>query len=213
MSTCLHCHSTILSTHGKKFCTLSCAARYNNARRAARTPESKQKTATATRNRHAASPAPPRTTVSQCVWCHKWFPGKRRTCSKSCYHSHKSNYQSTRLKTDSDYRSKLGTGHRSFMEVSFEAWVRTNYPSLPILPQHPFRNNKQHGHFYTDFYFPTLRLVIELDGTQHNLPDNKLHDAQRDQHLLDHHGVTVVRITSSEYKRQTRINEIRELLS
>ena len=85
MSTCLHCHSTILSTHGKKFCTLSCAARYNNARRAARTPESKQKTATATRNRHAASPAPPRTTVSQCVWCHKWFPGKRRTCSKSCY--------------------------------------------------------------------------------------------------------------------------------
>lgn len=213
MSTCLQCSKLITSPHGKKFCTQSCAARYNNTRRPTRTPESKQKTAIATHNRHITTPKPQYTAISQCVWCHKWFPGKRRTCSNACCRAHKSNYQSTRLKTDSEYRRKLGTGHKSFMEASFEGWVQANYPHLPMSTQHPFRNNKQHGYFYADFYFPTLHLVIELDGTQHNTPDNQAYDAQRDHHLLNCHGVNVVRITSREYRQQLRVDEIRQLLS
>ena len=52
--------------------------------------------------------------------------------------------------------------------------------------QHPIR-----GH-YLDFYCPIARLAVELDGSQHGLPQNLARDETREKVLLEA-GIEVLR--------------------
>lgn len=151
--------------------------------------------------------------VNWCSWCGSIIrDSSRQTCSDECFHQVKSKKQSDRLKNDIAYRRKLGTGRRSFMESSFAQWVKTNFPSVEFHQQHPFKNERGTGYYYADFYFPVKNLIIELDGTHHNHPDQIIHDERRDKHIKSL-GVSIVRITASEYRKQSRINEVIELVS
>lgn len=49
---------------------------------------------------------------------------------------------------------------------------------------------KGNGNYFLDFYFPDLKLNLEIDGRQHN--DRLEYDAQRDR-ILKEAGMTVVR--------------------
>ena len=49
------------------------------------------------------------------------------------------------------------------------------------------------SNYFLDFYFPDLKLDLEIDGKQHNQKDRKLSDEKRDL-LLNNHGITVYRI-------------------
>ena len=58
-----------------------------------------------------------------------------------------------------------------------------------------FRRQHPIGPFITDFYCHEAKLVIELDGSIHDLPDVKEKDAQRQAYLEDR-GLTVLRFTN-----------------
>ena len=42
------------------------------------------------------------------------------------------------------------------------------------------------GPFIADFYIPSAKIVIELDGIQHQMPENVVYDEARDRYLNDH---------------------------
>jgi very-short-patch-repair endonuclease len=51
--------------------------------------------------------------------------------------------------------------------------------------------------YVLDFYCPTKKLAIELDGSQHANPENVTHDNQREKYL-NSFGVTVLRFPNYE---------------
>lgn len=57
----------------------------------------------------------------------------------------------------------------------------------------PFNNN------FVDFYLPQLKLVIEIDGVQHNGKVDKIIDRERDM-FLKGYGINTVRISTKEIK-------------
>ena len=56
------------------------------------------------------------------------------------------------------------------------------------------------GHYIVDFYAPSVRLVIEVDGIQHYDLDNQRYDAERDKYLK-HLGLRVLRFNNLEVSR------------
>ena len=53
------------------------------------------------------------------------------------------------------------------------------------------------GEFIVDFYCPKAKLVIELDGMQHSLPDHQIYDAERSAYL-EGLGFMVMRFQNRE---------------
>jgi very-short-patch-repair endonuclease len=68
------------------------------------------------------------------------------------------------------------------------------YDFLKRLPVNVNRQ-KNIGDFIVDFYIASARIVIELDGSFHNLPYQKADDAKRDAELQQLH-ITVLRYTN-----------------
>ncbi len=58
-----------------------------------------------------------------------------------------------------------------------------------------FRSQEPLGPYIADFYCHPARLVIEIDGVQHN--DQHIHDAQRDAWMRDV-GIEVFRVSANE---------------
>ena len=61
-----------------------------------------------------------------------------------------------------------------------------------------FRRQFAIGHYIADFYCPTKKLVIELDGTVHST--QKEYDAIRDKFMKDF-GIQVLRFSNDEVGR------------
>ena len=59
----------------------------------------------------------------------------------------------------------------------------------------PFRVKRQHRieGYIVDFYIAEKKVVIELDGKQHLMEENKIADEKRDKKLAEW-GITVIRI-------------------
>ena len=70
------------------------------------------------------------------------------------------------------------------------------YDYLKLHPAN-FRRQKQFGHYSVDFYCASVKLVVELDGSQHYEPEEKQHDEDRDQ-KLSALGLTVLRFSNAE---------------
>ena len=67
------------------------------------------------------------------------------------------------------------------------------------------------GSYILDFYCPALTLAIELDGGQHNLPENRDYDAVRSE-FLKSQGITVLRFWNHEVllEMQSVLNKMEE---
>ena len=67
-----------------------------------------------------------------------------------------------------------------------------------FLKQLPVTVNRQKtiGNYITDFYIHSAKIVIELDGIQHELDEQKTIDKQRDDYLTSI-GITVLRYTNT----------------
>jgi len=70
------------------------------------------------------------------------------------------------------------------------------YDFLKYLPV-TVNRQKNIGNYIVDFYIAHRRIVIEIDGIQHELPENKLADQKRD---LDFRklGITVLRYKNKD---------------
>lgn len=53
------------------------------------------------------------------------------------------------------------------------------------------------GSYILDFYCPETRLAIEIDGGQHNEPENLLHDEERTK-FLNEQNIKVIRFWNTE---------------
>jgi very-short-patch-repair endonuclease len=67
-----------------------------------------------------------------------------------------------------------------------------------------FKFRRQHvvGNFILDFYCPTVKLAIEVDGGGHGDEDCVSHDAERTA-VLQEKGIRVLRFWNHEVLRQT----------
>ncbi len=76
-----------------------------------------------------------------------------------------------------------------------------------------FRRQHQVGGYYLDFYCPTAKLSVELDGFQHGLPEQMRHDAERAK-FLDSQGIEERRFWNHQWNtnREGVLLEIWEAL-
>jgi len=72
-----------------------------------------------------------------------------------------------------------------------------------VLKQRPIDN------FIVDFYIPSFKLVIEVDGDSHFSEAGKIRDAERTR-VLKGYGLQVVRFTNHEV--MTNLEGVREVL-
>ena len=68
------------------------------------------------------------------------------------------------------------------------------YDFLKLLP---YTVKRQHNidNFIVDFYIPKKKIVIEIDGIQHNSNEHKEYDARRDE-ILSAWGITGLRYSN-----------------
>ena len=85
---------------------------------------------------------------------------------------------------------KLRSDHT---EVEMRLWQKLRNRQLGV----DFRRQHPVGNFILDFYAPTLRLVIELDGGQHAEQTIGLRDERRTRWLTER-GATVLRFWNSD---------------
>ena len=74
--------------------------------------------------------------------------------------------------------------------------LRTRPGNLKFRKQHPF------DICTADFYCPSARLVIEVDGDSHDMDARRERDAQRDA-LLRGRGLKVIRFLAADVMRDT----------
>ena len=69
------------------------------------------------------------------------------------------------------------------------------------------------GPFILDFYCPQLRLCIELDGAQHYTLQGSENDLQREEWLLQEHGIRTLRFENKDIfiNHEGVIERIREI--
>jgi very-short-patch-repair endonuclease len=73
-------------------------------------------------------------------------------------------------------------------------WSRLNRNQVLGLQ---FRRQHPINMFIADFFCPKIKLVIEVDGSIHEIPEYKTHDNGRSDFLNDH-GITVIRFTNEQ---------------
>jgi very-short-patch-repair endonuclease len=69
-----------------------------------------------------------------------------------------------------------------------------------------FRRQHSIGYFIADFYCPSEKLIIELDGKHHFSPEGIEKDRERDEHLKEL-GIKVLRLENKEV-----LNNLSEVL-
>ena len=66
-----------------------------------------------------------------------------------------------------------------------------------------FRRQAVIGRYIVDFYCPQIKLVIELDGSQHFEEDAVVKDAERDKYI-ENYGIKIFRVQNIDVNRNFR---------
>ena len=70
-----------------------------------------------------------------------------------------------------------------------------------------FRRQHPVGPYVLDFYCPSARLAVEIDGSAHDHPDRAMHDARRDAWLIEH-SIRVLRFDAKDILDQSGIDDV-----
>jgi very-short-patch-repair endonuclease len=62
---------------------------------------------------------------------------------------------------------------------------------------HRFRRQHPIANYIVDFYCHKLKLVIEVDGSIHNKPENMVYDSDRDK-VMKELGLTIMRFSNED---------------
>lgn len=76
-------------------------------------------------------------------------------------------------------------------EEFFWLRLREQFPEFRFRRQHPI------SIYIADFYCHKLKLVIEIDGSIHDVPDIKINDIKR-QSDLESYGLKIIRFTNQQ---------------
>ena len=96
------------------------------------------------------------------------------------------------------YNKKLMANARSLRKNMTREEKHLWYDFLKRLP---FNVRRQHNieNYIVDFYIAKKKIVIEVDGRQHLLPENKYADKQRDADLANW-GIVVLRYSNDSIR-------------
>jgi cyclase len=83
--------------------------------------------------------------------------------------------------------------HQTFAEEIVWNYLRTKPLGFKFRRQHPFSN------YILDFYCHALKLVIEVDGSIHELEEVKKNDQARQKHL-EEKGMTILRFNNDNIR-------------
>lgn len=119
------------------------------------------------------------------------------------------------------YTRKKQLSKRSLQAKIFDAIINIGYfdplevwIEFPVVIKNSLRLPGQGGSYYLlDYYFPDLRLAVELDSDLHNPKKDQI----RDQFLLETYGIATIRITDlqkpsvqkKEFKELTKLMRLR----
>ena len=202
---CLCCHKPIKC--GKKICSSSCAAKYNNKLRAPRSEESRRKTSESLIKYYKQDAQQEKRLLKLkngvihtkkvykkvCPTCGKVFNGSKKQvyCSMKCAHSNEDYKNKIRAKVKE--RIENGTfsgwktrGKRSYPEKFWENVLNNN--GIRFVPE-DFSTKK----YFLDFLIEKngKKIDVEIDGKQHK--ERKEHDIERDGFLAEN-GFIVYRV-------------------
>ena len=93
-----------------------------------------------------------------------------------------------------DYNKKLNGTSRALRKDMTPEEKHIWYDFLQKLPL-PVKRQKVIGNYIVDFYIPFAKIVIEIDGRQHLMEENKISDKERDGYLLSM-GIKVLRYSN-----------------
>jgi cyclase len=81
--------------------------------------------------------------------------------------------------------------------------IKPGIQNLKVRRQHPI------GHYVADFYCHQLKLIIEVDGSIHNLEEVKINDDEKEKYFIDL-GYTVLKFTNDQVHHDLEyiLNEI-----
>lgn len=99
---------------------------------------------------------------------------------------------------NSENRKNLGRHKRSWMELTFEKYLKENNITEWDTEVH-FWNDKLCKNYFPDFIFESKKLIIELDGTQHRKTVEQ--DSLRDEWFTTR-GYEVIRVPVEEFKKR-----------
>ena len=88
-------------------------------------------------------------------------------------------------------RAKRLRREMSLPEVMLWQILRTRPEGLKFRRQHPI------GPYVADFYYPSAKTIIEVDGIVHGMGDRAARDDARDRFLAEK-GLRILRIPASE---------------
>ncbi|MBR7040408.1 MAG: endonuclease domain-containing protein [Clostridia bacterium] len=74
------------------------------------------------------------------------------------------------------------------------------YDFLKTLPV-TVKRQQMFGNYIVDFYCPSAKLIVELDGSQHYMPEGKTYDRSRDEYLKSL-GLKIIRLSNLEIDRE-----------
>jgi very-short-patch-repair endonuclease len=94
-------------------------------------------------------------------------------------------------------------------ETEKQLWSRLNKNQIIGLQ---FRRQHPINRFIADFYCPKIKLIIEVDGSIHELPEYQSHDIGRSE-VLNDFGITVIRFTNEQIieKTDSTVEEIKTI--
>ena len=75
-----------------------------------------------------------------------------------------------------------------------------------------FRRQHSVGECVLDFYLPSARLAIEVDGLAHDVGDNPARDARRDAWLA-RQGVRVLRVPATDVLDEDRLEGVLRMIA
>jgi len=212
---CCYCNSKLsYQQRHNKFCSTSCSASfYNKDRKGVAINDTvKQKISTGVRSFNNTNTVYPKySKVSFCFICNSVIKHKIvKTCSSGCKSKLLSLSMSDRIKKNR--RSNYRRDKRSYLEESFESWILDNNISLKYETEYTIHNHITQKWYFVDFYFPDIKLIVELDGKQHEKPKHKEADRLRDEYITTNLNLTVFRISYDEYQSGTKIPQLLKLL-
>ena len=74
-----------------------------------------------------------------------------------------------------------------------------------------FRRQEVLDQYITDFYCPSLKLVLEIDGQSHDTDEAQKRDRERTESLFEARGLRVIRLRN-EFVRVATYAEIRQAI-
>ena len=95
-------------------------------------------------------------------------------------------------------RAREFRNNSTHAETILWGYLKTKPLGYKFRRQHPYSN------YILDFYCHALKLVIEIDGSIHNMPEVKINDERR-QSILQNNGLFVLRFPNEAIEKTSEL--------